>query len=333
MPTSRKVRVAVIGYGRMGRIHEEILLKRSDVDVVSVFDPHVKTHKDDLMVDCVEEIFSNQEVDAVYISTPNIQTAGYAERALDAGKHVFCEKPLGRSVDEALRIKSAHLRSPHLVFKVGLNHRYLSHFLEAKKLVNSGEFGKLLWLRGRYGKGSDNTYLSSWRSEKCSAGGGILLDQGIHMLDLMLNLIDDEILDVKSIVANQRWDGIDTEDNAFVLFRSVGGVMASFHSSLTQYKHIFSLEMGLESGLIEINGVLSSTRSYGKERLIVHHSWEDNFCREETITYASKDYYTIAAETDDFIGKILSKEPVDYSTIDDAIKVMSLVERVFDSAE
>jgi len=99
-------------------------------------------------------------------------------------KHIFAEKPPGRSLAEVKLMADTLKRSVGKKLMFGFNHRHHESMITAKSLIDSGEYGKILWLRGRYGKSVDETFFSSWRSKKDLAGGGIFLDQGIHMLDL-----------------------------------------------------------------------------------------------------------------------------------------------------
>ena len=114
--------------------------------------------------------------------------AEYTVKALNRDIHVFCEKPPARSTKELIEVKKHIENKPDIVLKYGFNHRYHYSVIEAKKLIDSGELGKMLWLRGVYGKAGGIDYHKNWRNYRKFSGGGILIDQGIHMLDLMLFL-------------------------------------------------------------------------------------------------------------------------------------------------
>ncbi len=320
-------RAGLIGLGGMGKIHDRVLAGIDDIDVIAIFDP--EPVDDPRAVADAAAILNHPDINVVYIATPNHLTVDYGIAALERGKHIFCEKPLGCSGSDAARLVAASLKAPECVVKVGLNHRYMVHYREAKRLIQSGKYGRILWIRGRYGKGSDELYPKSWRAKKDQAGGGILIDQGIHMIDLALDILNEPIIEKKSFLSSRRWPEIDTEDNAFVLLRSESGVTVSVHSSITQYNHIFSLEIGLEYGLVEVNGVLSSTKSYGKERLIIHHSWKDNFCHENTFTYRSNDYYTIRNESIDFIDVIRTGRREFDGNLAQAVRLMEIIDEIY----
>ncbi len=202
-------------------------------------------------------------------------------------------------------------------------------------MVESGRFGKLLWLRGVYGKAGGIQFENNWRSDKTKAGGGILLDQGIHMLDLLRYFVGD-FSEIKSMVNTSFWN-IPVEDNAFALLRTPAGQIATIHSSSTQWKHKFSLEMSFEDGYINLEGILSSTRSYGDEILtFARKQFEDTAFafgkpREETIYFDQDDSWRI--EVEEFFSAIRDNEPVKNGTVEDALKVMELIENVYRSAE
>ena len=146
----------------------------------------------------------------------------------------------------------------------GFNHRAHRSVVYMKKLIDSKKFGKILWMRGRYGKSVNNDFFKSWRSKKKYAGGGILIDQGIHMLDLFLYLSGSFDI-IKSSIGNQYWK-CDVEDNAFVILEnSKTKVSASLHSTMTQWRHLFSLEIFLQNGYLVLNGLKTSSNSYGDE--------------------------------------------------------------------
>ena len=124
------------------------------------------------------------DLDAVFVCSYNNSAPDVVVAALEAGKHVFCEKPPGRCVADVERIIAAERANPGRKLKFGFNHRYHGSVMEAKQIVDSGRYGRVLWLRGVYGKCGSIQFENDWRNDRNIAGGGILLDQGIHMLDL-----------------------------------------------------------------------------------------------------------------------------------------------------
>jgi predicted dehydrogenase len=198
--------------------------------------------------------------------------------------------------------------------------------------VESGEMGDVLWMRGVYGKAGGIGFAKGWRSDRETAGGGILLDQGIHMLDLFRYFCGD-FGEVKSMVATSFWP-IGVEDNAFALLRNHRGQIAMIHSSATQWRHTFLLETCLAGGLVTVSGILSSTRSYGfAERLIIaRREFEDRATAfgnpRETITSFDRDR-SWEREMEEFGRCILDGTPPVHGTTEDALKVMELVDRIY----
>jgi 1,5-anhydro-D-fructose reductase (1,5-anhydro-D-mannitol-forming) len=229
------------------------------------------------------------------------------------------------------RIIEAEKRNPGLKLKLGFNHRYHYAVMEAKSIIESRRFGEVLWLRGVYGKCGGIQFENSWRNDADIAGGGILLDQGIHMVDLFRFMTGD-FTGVQSLVTTSFWK-IPFEDNAFAILHNGKGQVELLHSSATQWKHRFSMEIGLEGGYINLNRILSSTRSYGEESLtFARKQFEDeSFAfgkpREETIFFDRDDPW--ALEVDDFSKAIRDDTPVTSGNSHDALRVMQLIDQIY----
>jgi predicted dehydrogenase len=142
-----------------------------------------------------------EPLDVLFVSLPNYLAAEVTMAGLQRGLHVFCEKPPGRNVQDIERVMEAEKRHPGLLLKYGFNHRYHDSVREALRIVQSKELGEVVNLRGVYGKSKIIPFSGGWRAERKYAGGGILLNQGIHMVDLM-RLFCGEFVEVKSFVSN-----------------------------------------------------------------------------------------------------------------------------------
>jgi predicted dehydrogenase len=215
----------------------------------------------------------------------------------------------------------------------GFNHRHHESIKHAKRVVDSGEFGRILWMRGRYGKGVDDSFFDGWRANRELAGGGILLDQGIHMLDLLL-YFSGGFDEVKAMVSNLFWklDGI--EDNVFANFRSSKtGIVASLHSTMTQWRHLFSLEIFLSKGHIVLNGLKTSSNSYGDEVLTLERNrlaaGGVDWGVPETRTYHTDTSW--GSEVAHFLGCIQNDTQIEQGRSSDALDVMQLIEDVYDA--
>ena len=329
------IKVGIAGFGKIGQLRMEILLERNDVEIVGVYDVVKPTKiKAGVFFESYDDLL-NSDLDAVFICAYNTVLADYTARALNKGLHVFCEKPPAMKIEE-LGIVSKALKSSLKVLKYGFNHRYHYSVMEAKKIIDSGKMGKLLWLRGVYGKAGSIDYDKNWRNFQKYSGGGILIDQGIHMLDLIRYFSGEKFNKINSYITTAYWN-IKVEDNAFVLMQSDNKVIASMHSSATQWKHKFLLEMCFEEGYINLDGILSGTRSYAPEKLIIgRREFEDvTFAMgkpKESIVYFENDH-SWNLEIDEFIGAINGDGIIKEGTFQDAYETLSLVQRVYENSE
>ena len=242
----------------------------------------------------------------------------------------FVKNRPGKNIDDIKRIMAAERRNPELIVKVGFNHRYHYGILEAKKIVESGQYGDILWVRGVYGKAEGSGNPDEWRNDPGVAGGGILLDQGVHMLDLFRHFCGD-FTEIKSMCATSFWD-IDLEDNAFALLRGDSGKIAMLHSSFTQWKHKFSLEICMSDGYVNVEGMPSSTRSY-RDEWISHGKKHTGYAignPHEESTFCNTDP-SWDLELAEFINCIRSGQPVQNGNTADAYEVMRLVFGIYDA--
>ena len=274
----------------------------------------------------------NADVDAVIVCTPNRFIPEVTIAALEAGKHVFCEKPPGRNMADIARIMEAEKRHPDQVVKVGFNHRYHYGVMEAKKIIESGKYGKILWMRGVYGKAQGSGNPDEWRDNPEVAGGGILFDQGIHMLDLFRHF-GGEFTEIKSMCTRAFWE-FPMEDNAFALLRNEAGIIAQLHSSFTQWKHRFTLEIFCKDGYVIVDGMPSSTRSYRDEWIIQgrRHTGFAIGNPPEEATFCNTDP-SWELEMAEFVDCIRTGQPVKYGTTRDAYETMNLVFGIYAADE
>lgn len=282
------------------------------------------------------EAITAVQPDLVFVCTPNNLSPSVCVYALEAGCHVFCEKPPGRNLADIEMIMEAERNASGKKVMFGFNHRHHPAILEAHAIVRGGRLGKLLWVRGVYGKsgGRGRSFEQSWRNDPSVSGGGILLDQGIHMLDLF-RLFCGDFESVQGLMGTTHWN-VPVEDNAMLLLRSKAGVMAQLHSSATLWKHTFELELGLEQGYMVAHGLLSKTGTYGRETLVVGHRVGENSDRtpgvpEEEIAYFDEDLsWTLQVEE---MGRCIRDDVsvLDSSTTD-ALRVMQLVAQVYQQA-
>jgi predicted dehydrogenase len=330
---AKKLRAAIIGYGYMGQIRQKNIADHPDLELVGICDPvrsDAITKQGIPVIEKWEELVST-DVDLVFACTPNNLIPEIAIRALKSGLHVFCEKPPGRNLSDIQRIHAAELANPGRRLLFGFNHRHHPGITDAKAIIDSGSLGEILTLRGVYGKGAGYDYHTSWRNDPKVGGGGILLDQGIHMLDLFRLFVGDfsEVIGMRGITAFD----VSVEDNAFVLLRTDSGKMAQLHSSATSWKHTFRLEIGCEKGYLVISGLLSKTGSYGRETLtvgrrpVIGERAAVGNPREETTYYDSDPSWDI--EVAHFVECIKDNKPVEKGTSADALRVMEIIDRIY----
>ena len=271
----------------------------------------------------------DEQLDVLIVCMSNDMAAEVTIAGLEKGLHVFCEKPPGRDVADIARVVAVERDRPGQKLKYGFNHRYHDSVRDALAIMQRGELGRPINLRGVYGKSQLVTFGqdSDWRTERRLAGGGILLDQGIHMVDL-LRLFGGEFNEVHSFISNDFWHH-DVEDNAYAIMRSDNGVVAMVHSSATQWRHMFSLEIAFERGLIVLSGILSGTKSYGAETLTVAYAAQDDRGdpREQTTRYNEDNSWR--DEIDEFADAILQDKPIDNGSSTDALRTMQTVYRIY----
>ena len=270
-----------------------------------------------------------EPLDALFVCLTNDIAAEVTIAGLQHGLHVFCEKPPGRSVEDILRVIACERQRPSLKLMYGFNHRYHESVQDALKILRSAELGRVINMRGMYGKAKLITFNQpDWRTKREIAGGGVLLDQGIHMVDLM-RLFAGDFREVQSFISNGHW-GYDVEDNAYALLRTADGVVAMLNSSATQWRHRFHLDINLERGSLILGGILSGTKSYGAETLSVVRADPDNDQGDprEQITRYNRDH-SWDEEISAFAASIRNDTPVESGNSQDALRTMQLVFRIY----
>jgi 1,5-anhydro-D-fructose reductase (1,5-anhydro-D-mannitol-forming) len=321
------MKVSIIGFGKMGEIRA-LAVEHCGGTVVGVFDTLSKSDKYH-NYNTVDEVFDDPTSDAIFVCTPNFLNDVYSIRGIESSKHVFCEKPPATTVEKienVIKIEKSHDKK----LMYGFNHRHHGSIIKMKELMDGGDYGDILWMRGRYGKNVNKDFFDNWRADKELSGGGILIDQGIHMLDLFLYMAGD-FDKVQSKVSNQFWkiDGI--EDNTFAILENTQKkIVASLHSTMTQWRHIFSFEVFFEGGYMTLNGLKTPSGAYGKEELTVALNDGDISGKvnvEEIFTYPIDDSWNI--EVKHFFDSIQNDTPVGVGNTKDALKIMKIIEEIY----
>ena len=250
----------LIGYKRAQAMSDAILVGCADVDLVKAQDfstkfgniPFFSSSKD-----LLNSVYS----DIVIICTPHNQLPVLIKEAISAGRHVLVEKPAARFAYELEGLISMAEEKKCNV-RIGFNHRYHRAFRKAKELVSSGVLGDLYFIRARYGHGGRIGYNKEWRANPDISGGGELIDQGSHLIDLSRMFLGD-FVKAEGYATNYFWD-MPVDDNAFLTLITEKGQTAFLQASCTEWKNTFSFEIYGKLGKIDINGLGGS---YGVERL------------------------------------------------------------------
>ena len=224
------------------------------------------------------------DVDVIVVTTPPHLHAEIVIAALKAGKHVLCEKPMCRTLDEAEAMVAA-AKSANRILKCGFNHRYHPAVLEARRRFENGDFGRPISARCRYGICGRPGYENEWRADPKRAAGGQLAEQGTHAVDLFRWFLGD-LTEVSCMTSIGYFREQTLEDNGMALFRSADGALATVHSSLTHWKNLFSFELHGEDGYFEVEGLGAS---YGTERLIIGKRDFDAPFQDHVIQYRGGD--------------------------------------------
>lgn len=325
------LKVGIAGYGIVGKRRHHFIDLNPNLKVVSVCD---KTFKNNFEVinginqhKTVEKLLE-EDLDILFVCLTNDVAASVTIKGLNKGFHIFCEKPPGRNVNDIEKVIEAELKQTNLKLKYGFNHRYHDSVIEAMKLIKSGDLGQIINLRGVYGKSRIIPFSGGWRSKREIAGGGILLDQGIHMLDLML-LFCGEFSEIKSFISNDFWKH-DVEDNAYVILKTKDGVVAMLNSTATQWEHKFNLDISLSKGFISLTGILSGSKSYGEEKIIYGYRKEESNngqMNSKTIKYLDDSSWK--REIDEFAEVIINNKDVESGSSAQALIAMKLVFNIY----
>lgn len=326
-----KLKVGIAGYGVVGKRRHQFLDLNPHFEVVGVCDQYFKgdgTLKEGInFYNNYKDLLAHEKLDVLIVCLTNDVAAEVTIAGLSNNLHVFCEKPPGRNVADILKVREAEAQKPHLKLKYGFNHRYHESVKEALRIVESNELGAVLNMRGVYGKSIIVSFESDWRSKREIAGGGILLDQGIHMVDLM-RLYAGEFKEYHSFVENNFWNH-DVEDNAYALMKTDTGIVAFLHSTATEWRHRFNLEITLTKGTMILSGILSGSKSYGQETLkVVYRGDEDGGNPREQLTTFIKDN-SWRDEINEFADAIVNESKILHGSSTDALKTMEMVYDIY----
>ncbi len=269
-----------------------------------------------------QKAISNPQVEAVIISTTNNLLAPIASKAIAKGKHVLIEKPGGKNIKDFQQVISAYRKNP-VVVQVGYNHRFHPAIMKAKEIIDSKIFGPVLFIRGRYGHGGRPGYEKEWRFNPKISGGGELLDQGSHLIDLS-NYFLGPSSQVIGYTQRMFWRS-PLEDAGFFILRNQKRQISHFSATACEWKNIFVLEIMLKTAKIQINGLGGS---YGPETLILYKMRTEMGPPEVEELKFEKDDRSWVRQNAEFIRRIRKKDFSDNS-IKEALYVLETVEKIY----
>lgn len=309
------MRVIIIGAGLQARRRGPVIVQSPDDDLLEVVGTEKAPPKGLIQqLGCEwgcewQKAVTRSDVDAVLVCTPPHNHAEISIAALRAGKHVLCEKPLCRTLGEAEDMVRTAREAGH-VLKCGFNHRHHPGILEARRRFERGDFGSIIAARCRYGICGRPGYEREWRADPARAAGGQFAEQGVHGIDLFRWFLGD-LKEVSCMTSIGYFREQTLEDNGMAIFRSVDGALATLHSSLTQWKNLFSFEVIGEEGYFVVEGLGAS---YGNERLFVGRRDFDAPFQDLVIAYRGGDN-SWQAEWFEFKSAIAEKrEPLGSAT-------------------
>jgi predicted dehydrogenase len=268
---------------------------------------------------------AQRDVEIVIVATPHDRLAEITRAAVTSGRHVLVEKPAARNAGELADLSDL-AASRDVQVRVGFNHRRHRAFREAKRLIDDDALGPLMFVRARYGHGGRVGYEKEWRADPALSGGGELIDQGAHMIDLARWLLG-EFTDVQGLATTYFWH-MPVDDNAFLLLRTVDGKAAFMHASCTEWKNTFSFEIYGRQGKIDISGLGGS---YGLERMAFYKMLPEMGPPETLIREYPMADDSWAVEFGDFLEDIrLGRRPD--AGLADAMAVLGIIEAIYRSS-
>lgn len=319
--------VGIIGCGLIGGKRAAVL---GSAKLVACADPAVdraqalaKRHQGCVASGDASELINHPDVQAVIIATPNNQLAPLTRQAIQTGKHVLVEKPAALNAQELepLVALAAELK---VQVRVGFNHRYHPSFRKLRELLEQEALGPLMFLRARYGHGGRVGYDREWRADPKLSGGGELIDQGVHLIDLSRWILGD--LYVHGGYAGTYYWDMPVDDNAFMMLKGQDQRMAFLHVSCTEWKNLFSLELYGRTGKVHIEGLGGS---YGVERITYYRMLPEMGPPETTTWEYPRGDDSWAVEWAEFMEDIqLKREPS--AGLPDALAALRIVGEVYE---
>lgn len=318
--------VAIIGCGLIGRKRAQALGKARLVVCADVDEARANSLASDFpgceVTSDWRAAVQRGDVDILIVATTNDALVPVSLAAVEAGKHVLVEKPAARNVAELERLIEASNRQKVQV-RVGFNHRYHPALLKARELVDAGELGPLMFVRGRYGHGGRRGYDREWRANPAISGGGELIDQGVHLIDLSRWFLG-EFSKIQGFAHTYFWD-MPVDDNGFMILRTKTNQTAFLHVSCTEWKNLFSLEIYGRDAKLHVEGLGGS---YGVEKLSFYKMRPEMGPPDTTIWEYPRGDNSWELEFGEFLDDVrLGRTPS--ANLNDAREALRVVEKIY----
>lgn len=318
--------VGIIGCGLIGQKRAAALGFRGEVRACADIDlnraPNLANRFGAKSYSDWKDLLALPEIDLVVVATLHDSLAQITLAAIEAGKHVLVEKPSARSHFELEPVIAA-AKKHNIKVHVGFNHRYHRALQKAKSIIDSGELGELMFIRARYGHGARIGYDKEWRADPLLSGGGELIDQGPHLIDLSRWFLGD-FSEVEGFAHTYYWD-MPVDDNGFMLLKTSKKQVAFLHASCTEWKNLFSMEIYGKLGKLEVSGLGGS---YGLEKL-TYYKMLPQMGPPETISWEypmADDSW--AVEMNEFYDDIrLNREPS--AGLNDAYQALKIINQIY----
>jgi predicted dehydrogenase len=333
------MRFGLIGLGAAGQLRRAALARAPDCVLTAVFDVD-RARTEDISPNVVifpsaEALLKSDSCEAIIISTPPNSHEHLAVAALENGKHVLVEKPMAHSVEACGRMLESSRRADR-VLAVGFNHRYFAAVKVVRDAISSGMIGKLSYIRAYAGHTGLSEFSAPWMYARDVVGGGTLMDNGIHVLDLVCHLMGG-VDYIRGTTSSRIWH-LDVEDNAFLLLSNKAGVVAHLHTSWSEWKgYRFFIEAYGDRGMARgyyapMSAMLISTDRPGGRRRVKRELYPFVAVREKLFGWQSTAVRAFVEELQDFVALAQGRrERVLIASSEDGLRVLQIANAVYQS--
>jgi predicted dehydrogenase len=336
------MRFGLIGLGGIGQVRKAAIEQAPECTLTAAFDINKdmagQLGSDARFFDTAEEMLASDTCDAVIISTTTNFHMEQAIAAMEAGKHVIVEKPMASSQEECQKMLDVS-RKTGKVLTVGFNHRYFAAIKEMREAIQSGAIGKLSYIRAYTGHTGLSEFKSPWMYDKDVMGGGTLMDNGIHTLDLTQHLMGG-VKNVTGLALTDIWKLDRSEDNGFALMRGHDNVVACFHSSWTEWKgYRFHVEAYGDKGMFRayyapMMSTLITMDKPGGKPTVKRNFYVSAIFREKFKGWQSTVIQTFIEEMADFIALTKGETNTGHiATAEDGVRISEIANAIYKSSE